>query len=80
MMIFRQKPNRMYLNIRDLPQQHCADKLSLLKIPIILSTQVCHFTMICPKLQHHLQNHKTGQVLVIIYSDGIYIKPPLVNK
>lgn len=36
--------------------------------------------MICPKLQHQLQNHKTGRVLVIIYSDGIYIKPPLVNK
>lgn len=80
-MIFRHKPNRTYLNIQELPQQHCADELSLLKIPLILSTQVWpYLTKICPKLQHQLQNHKTGRVLVIIYSDSIYIKPPLVNK
>lgn len=81
LMIFRHNSNRTYLNIQDLPQQHCADELSLLKIPLIFSTQVWpYLTMICPKLQHQLQNHKTGRVLVIIYSDGIYIKLPLVNK
>lgn len=43
LMIFRHKPNRTYLNIQDLPQQHCADELSLLKIPLILSTQVWRY-------------------------------------